>query len=100
MSDKIRENIYEFGPQALYGNRDAMALNKDLTGSRHAIIKALTNYNAAKPMLVKRYLMSHAFVSLLDEFAWGIESLQKPKLRFGVRIPKVLVFDRRPYGST
>lgn len=97
MSPKLRDSILSFGMDRIYKNMHAMDLEKDLTGARYAIIKAWEIMPTKHLDLAKRYMMRNAFVSLMDDFLWDLETIRKPSILQNVRIPKVCP-ERIPSG--
>ena len=79
MSKHLKDNINEFGFEKLVNNIYVMTLYFDRVGAKISIMDAVADWKPANKMRFKKYLMSKAFVSLMDgEFYGSIMGLQQP----------------------
>jgi 5'-3' exonuclease len=91
MSERMSENIKDFGFRKLTANIKVMALYADRVGARMAIIDAVDHCKPSSKDRIKRYLINNAFVSLMDgEFYHSLTELECPQLYIeGVQCPAI-----------
>jgi DNA polymerase-1 len=91
MTERMKENINDFGFERLSANVKVMALYADRVGARMEIINAVNKWKPANKTRIKRYLMNNAFASLMDgKFYHLLLDLDKPSMILdGVRCPAI-----------
>lgn len=91
MSERIANNINEFGFKGLSDNIYVSTLYFDRVGARISIMDAVDDWKPANKLRFKKYLMSKAFATLMDgEFYGLIMNLQQPVYYTdGMRTPVV-----------
>jgi 5'-3' exonuclease len=91
MSERLKNNIKEFGFERLINNIYVMNLYFDRVGARISIIEAISDWKPANKIRFKKYLMSKAFASLMDgEFYGMLMKLEQPRYYIkGIRTPVV-----------
>lgn len=91
MSERMKENINDFGFEGLSANIKVMALYADRVGAKMEIIRAVDNWMPANKNRIKRYLMNNAFASLMDGgFYHLLLNLENPGVYVeGLRCPVI-----------
>jgi DNA polymerase-1 len=91
ISDRLKDNINEFGFQKLTANVKVMALYADRVGAKMEIIRAVERWRPSNKDRIKHYLMRNAFASLMNgDFYYSMTLLDRPRiLTDGIRCPAV-----------
>lgn len=91
MTERIANNIREFGFKRLADNVYTSTLYFDRVGAKVSIMDAVADWKPANKIRFKKYLMSKAFASLMDgEFYGLLMNLQQPTYYVdGMRTPVV-----------